>query len=250
MPFVLHCAKACKAREIIFLEYSLAPEHRYPVQLVQIVTAVRYLLEKTGLRPEDVVLAGDSAGGHLTASLLAHIVRPSPYAPPLELGEGERFRAVVFVSPFVDLGTGHASFENNVRTDYLDAKAVQVLLGHFRPEYDDVWGNICDGQGAKEVWGRVFSGGGIVGRVLVTAGGGEVLLDGIRRFGTDFVGARTVVVDRGVDVGVLRSMDFALVEAVGEAHVQPALDSFLGYHEGSMMRGIVAFLESVYPASP
>jgi acetyl esterase/lipase len=245
MPFVLHCAKACKASQVIFLEYSLAPEHRYPVQLVQIVTALRYLLEKTGLRPEDIILAGDSAGGHLIASLLAHIVRPSPYAPRLNFQKGEQFRAVVFVSPFVDLGTGHVSFENNVRTDYLDAKSAQVLIGHFRPEYDDVWGNICDGQGAEEVWDQVFSGGGIVKRGLVTAGGGEVLLDGIRRFGTDFVGSRTVVVDRGVDVRGLGNMDFALVEAVGEAHVQPALDSFLGYYEGSMMRGIVAFLESV-----
>lgn len=69
------------------------------------------------------------------------------------------------------------------------------------------------------------------------------MLDGIRRFGTSLLKAETVIVDRNTDLGELRSLDFIVVEAVGEAHVQPALDSSMAYSEGSMMRAIIGFLE-------
>ena len=85
VPFVALCAEACKAKQVVFLEYSLSPEQQYPCQLVQAVAGLRFLLNEEHIPANYIILGGDSAGGHLTASLLTHVIFPSPYAPPIDL---------------------------------------------------------------------------------------------------------------------------------------------------------------------
>lgn len=53
------------------LHYSVAPA-RYPVQLVELAWAVRYIREHAGelhVKPEQIFVQGSSAGGHLAACL-------------------------------------------------------------------------------------------------------------------------------------------------------------------------------------
>jgi monoterpene epsilon-lactone hydrolase len=50
-------------------EYRLAPEHPFPGALEDALTAYQWMLE-AGTRPEDITIAGDSAGGGLALSLL------------------------------------------------------------------------------------------------------------------------------------------------------------------------------------
>ena len=74
-------ARACK-RDLCVLDYRLAPEHPYPAARDDAVAAYRALLTR-GYRPCDIVLAGDSAGGHLaliTALELAAQGLPMPGA--------------------------------------------------------------------------------------------------------------------------------------------------------------------------
>lgn len=52
------------------LDYRLTPEHPHPAQLDDALAAYRWLLA-TGHAGHDILLAGDSAGGHLALSLLA-----------------------------------------------------------------------------------------------------------------------------------------------------------------------------------
>lgn len=57
------------------LEYTLSPDESCPRQLEQAVEALRYVLRLTN--PENIILAGDSAGGHLIAGLLSWIIHPN-----------------------------------------------------------------------------------------------------------------------------------------------------------------------------
>ncbi|MGB7437294.1 MAG: alpha/beta hydrolase [Candidatus Acidiferrum sp.] len=51
------------------LDYRLAPEHRFPAQLEDALSAYRWLLQE-GADPDSLILAGDSAGGNLALTLL------------------------------------------------------------------------------------------------------------------------------------------------------------------------------------
>lgn len=57
---------------ILAVDYPLAPEYPYPHAIETTHKAYQWLLNK-GTNPEEIVLAGDSAGGGLTLSLLQSI---------------------------------------------------------------------------------------------------------------------------------------------------------------------------------
>jgi acetyl esterase/lipase len=59
--------------------YSLAPEHRYPTPLRQMMQALDYLLgdaERFGIDPSRIVIGGDSAGAQIAAQLGALVTTP------------------------------------------------------------------------------------------------------------------------------------------------------------------------------
>jgi acetyl esterase/lipase len=63
----------CLARKLglrtLMVDYRLAPDHPFPAALDDCVTAYRWLLAQ-GIAAQDIVVAGDSAGGNLTLTLL------------------------------------------------------------------------------------------------------------------------------------------------------------------------------------
>lgn len=86
--------------------YRLAPEHPYPAALDDARHAYRYLIETRGIRPERIVIAGDSAGGGLALALALNI---RDTALP-------RAACVVAFSPWTDLAaTGDSLTENSDR---------------------------------------------------------------------------------------------------------------------------------------
>ena len=57
---------------VVFPNYSLSPEARYPVAIEENYTAARWVVEhgaEAGLDPSRLVVAGDSVGGNMAASL-------------------------------------------------------------------------------------------------------------------------------------------------------------------------------------
>ncbi len=247
MPFIMRCATACRATQVVILEYALAPEHPYPAQLVQCVMALRYLLEETNVRPGNLVLAGDSAGGQLVGAVLAHIAKPSPYAASVRI-EG-KFRAALLVSPFVRLPTNTeaGSYESNDGRDYLNQPQVDGFKVAWKGDENEIWANLCGVEASDEVWSKVFprDSHGLVEKVLVTVGTAEIFLDCCREFSREHVRAETVVANRGTDWAVLDGKDRLLAECDGEVHVQVALDSVVGYRDGVMERAIMAWLSRV-----
>jgi epsilon-lactone hydrolase len=89
--FAARLAIAC-AREVVAVDYRLAPEHPYPAGLDDARTVYHHLLD-LGTAAEDLVIMGDSAGGGLTAALLINL---------RDLGEVLPAGAVLF-SPWLDL---------------------------------------------------------------------------------------------------------------------------------------------------
>jgi len=101
-------SKASGAR-VLSMDYRLAPEHPFPAGLEDAVAGYQWLLE-SGVKPEHVAIAGDSAGGGLTvATLLAlrdrGIALPAAavcFSPWVELlGEGESMTSRAEVDPMV-----------------------------------------------------------------------------------------------------------------------------------------------------
>ncbi|MBF6240576.1 alpha/beta hydrolase [Nocardia otitidiscaviarum] len=77
---------------VFLIDYRLAPEHRFPAAADDVAAGYRWLLDQ-GHRPEDLVIGGDSAGGHLALDLLLQNAagdRPQPagafmYSPLMDL---------------------------------------------------------------------------------------------------------------------------------------------------------------------
>lgn len=243
VPFALACGTASGAQEVVFLEYSLAPEHQYPAQLVQAVASLRYLLDALKRKPEDIIVGGDSAGGNMVGSLLAHLAKPSPYAEPVDLGGGQ-LRAALFVCPWASMDVEKESFVTNHGKDYLAKKQAIEFKEAWGPVESEVWANISGSEDAKEVWSRVIGGDsqGLVKRAMVVVGTAEVLLDDCRDFAR-VIGAETIVGGRETDWSVTDGRRLVFVECEGEIHVQAACDCALGYEGGAMYRAILRWLE-------
>jgi epsilon-lactone hydrolase len=85
---------------VFALDYRLAPEHPFPAAVIDAVTAYKWLLQQ-GIKPEQVIIAGDSAGGGLTIATLLSL-RDEGIALPA---------AAVCISPWVDLTNTAESYQ-------------------------------------------------------------------------------------------------------------------------------------------
>ena len=87
-----HLAAAADAR-VLLIDYRLAPEHPYPAGLDDAVAAWRWMVGPGGADASRSVVAGDSAGGGLTAATILALKQAGDPTPA----------GVVCLSPFVDM---------------------------------------------------------------------------------------------------------------------------------------------------
>ena len=99
----LATAAGCRALNV---DYRLAPEHPHPAAVTDALAAYRWLLEQ-GTAPDDIVVAGDSAGGGIAVALL---LKARDESVPLP-------RAGVLMSPWVDLAMTADSVTTRVDVD-------------------------------------------------------------------------------------------------------------------------------------
>ena len=110
-------------RRAFSLDYRLGPEHQFPAAHDDIVAAYLWLLER-GHEPQDIILSGDSAGGHLSLGLCGELRRRGL---PMPAG-------MVLFSPLVD-GSFEAAAEEYRRNGdsmVVPAFARRVIRHHLR----------------------------------------------------------------------------------------------------------------------
>ena len=140
-------------------DYRLAPQHRFPAALDDALAVYLALLDR-GIPPQEIVVAGDSAGGGLSAALL---LRLRDQARPLPAG------AILF-SPYTDLEHTGASIFANAATDYLP-------LGEIRANTEYLSGHDPKDPYASPMHGDYTD----IPPLLVFAGEREMILDDSKR---------------------------------------------------------------------
>ncbi|HXI04838.1 MAG TPA: alpha/beta hydrolase [Bradyrhizobium sp.] len=121
-----HLAKTMGVSAFI-LDYRRAPEHLFPAQVEDAVSVYRALLD-SGIRPEDLSTAGDSAGGNLAVS---SVLKFRDLGLPLP-------SAVIAFSPWLDMELTGDTLATNEATDALVSKGIlEAMRGMFLGENGD-----------------------------------------------------------------------------------------------------------------
>ncbi len=108
------------------IDYRLAPEHPFPAALDDTVDAFKYLLDE-GYAADRIVVAGDSAGGHLAISLVAELTENELPEPA----------GLVLFSPLVDPSFETAAkIESEARDPMFTAGAARRILSLYTSSGD------------------------------------------------------------------------------------------------------------------
>jgi acetyl esterase/lipase len=117
--FIAQITLAAKSRTFA-LDYRLSPEHRFPAQLEDALSAYRWLLAE-GTQPEDLVVAGDSAGGNLTLALLLSLRDARLPLPALAIA----------LSPATDFEDPHRGIPGDPAADWIEPDMLQRWADWF-----------------------------------------------------------------------------------------------------------------------
>jgi acetyl esterase/lipase len=149
-------SRAAKAAVLMF-DYRLAPEAAHPAAVDDATDAYEWLLEQ-GFAANDLAIAGDSAGGGLTAATLLAL-RDNQRALP---------KAAVCISPWSDLTCSNDSYQSRA-----DADPMVTFSG-----LDEMVEHYVQGQDAKNPYvSPNFASLKSLPPLLIQVGNDEVLLD-------------------------------------------------------------------------
>ncbi|OBJ48106.1 alpha/beta hydrolase [Mycobacterium sp. 1423905.2] len=150
---------------VFCVDYRLAPRHRFPAAADDVRAGWDWLPQACGLGPEDVVVAGDSAGGHLSVDLL--LQDEVAAHPPA---------ALVLFSPLIDLTFALCAAREVRRPDpTIRAAAAAKLVALYSVGVDP----------AHRRLQLDVAGGPPLPPTLVQAGGAEMLEDDARELAAD-----------------------------------------------------------------
>jgi len=154
-----HLAAVLGAR-VLLVEYRLAPENKFPKAVDDCFTVWESLLAE-GIDTGRIVIAGDSAGGGLAASVTMHA-----------LADGVLPAGVICCSPWVDLTVTADTYDTNAESDKLFSRtsaeeAAPAYLGSADPMNPIASPLFGDWDGAPPL--------------LILVGDAEVLLDDSRK---------------------------------------------------------------------
>src|SRR6201984_2937927 len=101
---------------VLVMNYRMLPKHSIGEAIDDCYDGYRWLRSQ-GYGPEQIVLAGDSAGGYLSLALAERL-----------LDEGEEPAAIVCMSPLMQIAKRHKQVHPNIRSDAMfSAKAFDAF---------------------------------------------------------------------------------------------------------------------------
>lgn len=110
----LSAATGCR---VLGLDYRLSPENPFPAPVEDATAAYRWLLDQ-GVEPGHIALAGDSAGGGLTAATLVALRNGGTSLPA----------AAAMLSPWVDLEAAGDSYDTRAELDPMVTRPLVLAM--------------------------------------------------------------------------------------------------------------------------
>ncbi|KAJ3464875.1 hypothetical protein MRS44_009661 [Fusarium solani] len=205
-----------------FVEYGLTPMVKFPVQHIQAVAALNLLL-KSGRKPSDpnqIIVAGDSAGGNLAVGVISASLHSYPGIPPLRLDSP--LKGLMAISPWIRLTRDPDSYRNDTSKEVFDPKILPMLADDLRTleesnEFSEPW------QAASSWWADAP-----VSSILVLAGTSEAFYHDIKDLGS-------ALADAGLNVRT--------VDCDEQIHIECVHDAGFGLEPGPMSFEVWNFLE-------
>lgn len=115
--FAVLYAKMPGERAVLSVDYRVAPENPYPAALEDAYAAYQWLLEM-GCEGNQIIVAGDSAGGGLALALCLYLKDKGEPLP----------RKLVLMSPWTDLAATGDSYETNFEKDPLFGNTTDSMI--------------------------------------------------------------------------------------------------------------------------
>ena len=149
-------ARACRA-PVLGIDYRLAPEHPYPAAIEDAVASYELLLAN-GIAPEQIVIAGDSAGGGLTLACMLELRSQGKDLPA----------GAVLFSPWTDLTASGASLTTRAEADpMIHPQLLEPMAALYRGD------TAADDPGVSPLFADLAG----LPPMLIQVGDHEVLLD-------------------------------------------------------------------------
>jgi monoterpene epsilon-lactone hydrolase len=150
---------------VFCIDYRLAPRYRFPTAADDVRAGWDWLVTQCAMAPGSIVIAGDSAGGHLAVDLLLQ--------PEVATAHPA---ALVLFSPLVDLTFTLAAMTERRRCDpAIRARDAARLVGLYSPGLDPAHPRLK----------LDVAGGPALPPTLIQAGGAEMLVEDARRLADD-----------------------------------------------------------------
>lgn len=158
--FVSHIAKSSGVTALL-AEYRLAPEYPFPAAVDDAVNVYKALLGD-GHRPDDIVVAGDSAGGGLSVAMLMRLRDAGLELP----------HALALLSPWLDLSGGGESMQSRRHKDpWFDPEDLPHVARHY----------CCDADLTNPLVSPVYGDAGHFPPTYIQVGDDEILLSDSER---------------------------------------------------------------------